>query len=88
MPDFDANVDQALAAYRYYIKGDRSIAWDPASRRWVKVATEAPPAPTPPPTLSARALERVGKIQDAERRGLLSHDAAEQEIVQILREET
>jgi hypothetical protein len=74
--------DQAKLAYRYYFKGDRTIAWDPASRKWVPVNKEEVPDSTPP--LSARTRLRIGKIQQAEKEGLLSHDAAEAEILQIL----
>ena len=86
MPDFAENVDQAKAAYRYYINGDRSIAWDPASRRWLKVVGSQPTAE--PPGLSARALERIAKLEDAKRRGLVSNDVAEGEILAIIREES
>lgn len=91
MSAFDANVNQAKLAYRYYVRGDRSIAWDPASRTWVPVAGTpqgSGPAHDDGNGLSARCLERVGRVQDAERRGLISHDAAETQILQIIREET
>lgn len=81
--------DQAKMAYQYYIEGRRDIAWDPGSRRWVSLR----PAPgddpaTPAPGLSARATSRIAAIQDAESKGLIGHDAAEAEILQIIREET
>jgi hypothetical protein len=38
--------------------------------------------------LSSRALNRIAVVQDAERRGTISHDAAEAEILQIIREES
>jgi hypothetical protein len=84
--------EQAKMAYRYYIQGDRTIAWDPQSGTWVPVAQTSRGDSTPPPGapgyLSSRALQRIGPIQDALARGLISHDAADAEILQILREET
>lgn len=38
--------------------------------------------------LSRRALDRIGRVRDAERRGVIGHDAAEAEILQIVREES
>jgi hypothetical protein len=83
-------VEQAKLAYQYYIKGRRDHAWDPASRKWVPLsASSGGNAPrTSPPALSARARSRIEAIQEAERDGIISHDAAEAEILTILREET
>lgn len=89
MPNLSSNVEQAKAAYRYYVKGDRSIAFDPASRSWVPVAgTSRGDDAGDGSGLSQRALSRISGVQDAERRGFISHDAAEAEILQIIREET
>jgi hypothetical protein len=80
--------EQAKHAFDYYIKGKRDMAWDPGSRSWVPRGTGPGDEPAPPPGLSPRALNRIAAIQDAETRGLLSHDAAQAEILQIIREET
>lgn len=92
MPE-NSNVTQARMAWRYYVKGDRTIAFDPASRVWVPVGGDYPPGgpgpgDDPEPGLSKRALSRIAGIQDAERRGLIGHDAAEAEILTVIREET
>lgn len=79
-------VEQARMAWRYYVKNDRSIAWDPASRCWVPVAQYTSVGDDG--GLSQRALSRIQAIQDAERRELISHDVAEREILTIIREET
>lgn len=79
--------EQAKLALGYYVKGHRTHAWEPASRKWVPI-TQAPKNPVDPPGLSGRALDRIGKIQDAEKRGLVGHDAAEQEILKIIQEES
>jgi hypothetical protein len=90
MPGFDHNVEQAKMAWIYYFKGDRTIAFDPASRSWVRVGGQ-------PTTdghdaelggLSGRALDRIARVQDGERRNMISHDTAEAEILQIIREES
>ena len=85
----DDKVEQAKMAYRYYVKGDRTIAWDPQSGDWKQVAPKTSAGDEAGAGgLSPRALDRIQKVQDAERRGLISHDAAEAEILTIIREET
>ena len=81
--------DQAVIAFNYYIRGHRTHAWDPATRRWI-LRSEAPPAAqaAQPPGLSQRALNRIAAVDDAERRGAISHDAADQERLRIVREES
>ena len=79
--------EQAKIAFGYYFKSERTHAWDPASRKWIP-RDQAPDAGGSPPGLSDRAEARIAKIQDAEGKGLLSHDAAETEILQIIREES
>jgi hypothetical protein len=93
MPEQQDPWEQAKMAYRYYIKNDRTIAFQPGIG-WVPVEATAPgddrvpPQASPQPGLSARALERIAVIQDAQERGLLSHDKAEDEIITIIREES
>ncbi|MFD6876992.1 MULTISPECIES: hypothetical protein [unclassified Streptomyces] len=90
MPDFAQNLEQARMAWRYYAKNDRTIAFDPASQIWIYVGggPTAPGDDAGPGGLSSRALERIASWQDAVRRGAVSHDAAEIEIIKIIREES
>ena len=87
MADFGDNLQQARIAWEVYGRGSRDWLWDPVRKQWVATRPEAGAAPAGP-GLSDRALQRIAGVQDAERRGLLSHDAAEREILDIIREET
>jgi hypothetical protein len=84
--DFDANVEQAKAAYRYYIQGDRTIAWDPASRRWVPTRTST--GDDAGPRLSGRAAQRIEEVRGLEAAGAISPTQAASRVNEILREET
>ncbi|MGW6574058.1 hypothetical protein ACWGAN_18015 [Streptomyces sp. NPDC054945] len=90
MPSLSQNTEQAKMAWRYYAKGDRTIAFDPASRSWVPVG--GPPATSPgdanPAGLSEATLARIAPWLDAERRGIVTHDDAQAEIIKIIREVT
>ena len=81
--------DQARIAFDYYVRGKRTHLWDPATRKWVPVSQAPPQAQaSQPPGLSQRALNRIAAIDDAERRGVINHDAADRERLQIVREES
>lgn len=81
----ESNVEQAAAAYRYYIKGDRTIAWDPASRRWVPVTAAQPAQPAPP--LPGSVESRIAEVRRLEASGSITPAMAEARIMEILRQE-
>ncbi|WP_284582024.1 hypothetical protein [Streptomyces sp. 2P-4] len=90
MPNFSQNTEQARMAWKYYAKGDRTIAFDPASRSWVPVGGGAAASPSDANLggLSEATLARIATWTDAVRRGIVTHDDAQAEIIKIIREVT
>jgi hypothetical protein len=88
MTNLSDNIDQAQKYWCEVVKGGH---WDPVSRRCSFTPSGTGGGDDPSGSsggLSQRALDRIAVIQDAKNRGLLSHDAAEAEILQIIREES
>ncbi|WP_329402833.1 hypothetical protein OG523_01200 [Streptomyces virginiae] len=91
MPSFSQNNEQAKMAWSYYAKGDRTIAFDPASRSWVPVGggpATSPDGDAHPGGLSEATLARIAPWTDAVRQGIVTHDDAQVGIIKIIREVT